>query len=76
MLEIIVRLLTYEKYNGKETGYNPKIIIGENVIINEYCFISCLNSVEIGNNCLLGDNVFITDNYHGSNSNDELKFLQ
>ena len=31
-------------------------------------YISCASKVEIGDNVLMGSNVFITDNYHGDTS--------
>ncbi len=65
------RIYTWEKYNNASTGYLPQLIIGNNVSINENCFISCINSIQIGNGCLLGDNVFITDNSHGNGSFEE-----
>ena len=50
----------------------PEIEIGRDVHFIDNCQISCANRVFIGDGCLFGDNVFITDNYHGSNSIDEL----
>lgn len=69
------RIYTWETYNGEKTGYSPKMIIGDNVSINENCFISCINEIQINNGCLLGDNVFITDNSHGKNSINELDII-
>ncbi len=48
-----------------KSSYNPSIVIGNNVSIMEMCHISCINYIQIGDGCLLGTNVFITDNYHG-----------
>ena len=31
-------------------------------------YISCASKVEIGDNVMMGSNVFITDNYHGDTS--------
>ena len=63
-----IKIRTWEIYNDAKTGYIPQIIIGNNVTLNDNCFISCLNEIEIGNDCLIGGNVFITDNFHGNNS--------
>ncbi len=41
-----------------------ELVIGSRVIMNKYCLISCLGSVSIGNNCLIGPGVKIFDNYH------------
>lgn len=44
----------------------PKLIIGSNVQINDKCHISCINSINIGENVLIASNVFITDHDHGN----------
>lgn len=44
----------------------PLISIGNNVSMIDDCQISCVNKIVLGDGCLLGDNVFITDNFHGS----------
>ncbi len=67
--------MTWEKYKNKPTGYKPIIEIGNNVSINENCFISSLNKIIIGDGTLLGDNVFITDNFHGNNTKSELDII-
>lgn len=46
----------------------PSIEIGDNVSFMSNCQISAANKVIIGSGCLLGDNVFITDNFHGKTS--------
>ena len=38
----------------------------------ENCHISCCNRITIGDGCLFGANVFITDNFHGDNSSEQL----
>ena len=65
-------LQTWDKYHGDVTGYSPELIIGDNVSFMSQCHISCLNTVVIGQGCLFGDNVFITDNSHGQNLHQEL----
>ena len=53
------------------TKYQPEIIIGNNVIMNNDCNIACINKIVIGNNVLIASRVLITDHYHGnSNIND------
>ena len=68
-----VRIQTWPVYCGEDTGYTPKLIIGNKVSITERCFISCLNYIEIGDGTLLGSDVFISDNSHGRNTADELE---
>lgn len=67
-----LKLETWELYNGIKTGYIPSLIIGDDVSFMNYCQISCLKSVVIGNGCLFGDNVLITDNFHGGKTVEEL----
>ena len=67
-----LKLQAWEKYRGEKTEYTPKIKIGSDVSVMDNCHISCMNRVEIGDGCLLGDNVFITDNFHGNSSDAEL----
>lgn len=67
-----LRLQTWETYRGKPTGYKPLLLIGNKVSLMSNCHISCMNHVCIGDGCLLGDNVFITDNSHGNNSFSEI----
>lgn len=57
-------------YQGQK--FNPLIEIGKNVSMMENCQISCCNKITIGDGCLFGANVFITDNFHGDNSREEL----
>lgn len=53
--------------------FNPSIEIGTNVSMMENCHISCCNRITIGDGCLFGSNVFITDNFHGDNSSEQLE---
>ena len=65
-------LQAWYKYNGVLTGLTPSIIIGTNVSMMSNCHLSAINKIEIGDGTLLGDNVFITDNYHGSSTKEEM----
>lgn len=58
-------LQTWETYRGTKTGIIPQLVIGDDVNIMRNCQISCANKITIGNGTLFGDNVFITDNFHG-----------
>ena len=48
-----------------EQHYTPSIIIGDNCNIGEYCHISSINKITIGNGLLTGRFVTINDNNHG-----------
>lgn len=43
----------------------PKIVIGENCHIGEYCHFTALDRIGIGDGLLTGRYVLITDNSHG-----------
>lgn len=45
----------------------PSIVIGSYVAIGDDCHITAVNSITIGDGCLLGKKVTITDNSHGEN---------
>lgn len=66
-----VLLTAWNEYNGDIIG-SPEIIIGDNCSIRDFCHISAIKSIRIGNNLLTGTNVLITDNSHGANSIEEM----
>ena len=47
-------------------NYLPQIIIGNNVRLEDFCHIGCIEKVTIGNNVLIASKVFIADHFHGS----------
>ena len=59
------------KYYGTEETHNPEIIIGRNCSIGEYCHITAINKITIGNGLLTGRFVYIGDNSHGGLSYEE-----
>lgn len=66
------KLEAWEFYKNKKTGYKPNLKICDNVSITTNSYISCANRIEIGAGALLGENSFVTDNYHGHNTMDEI----
>ena len=58
--------------SGMSSANSPHIYIGDNVSLMCNCQISCCNKIIIGDGCLFGDNVFITDNFHGRSTASEL----
>lgn len=62
--EFNFRIQAWKKY-GTQT-FSPNIKIGDNVSFMENCQISCCNGITIGDGCLFGANVFVTDNFHGN----------
>lgn len=65
-----LRIEVFSKY--KDQYFTPRLIIGENVTINDDCHIGCINSIIIGNNVLLASKVYISDHSHGKVSSEEL----
>ncbi len=57
-------LEAWDEYRGDK--FIPEIVIGENVNFTDYIHISCIKKIEISDGVLLGQHVFITDNYHGN----------
>ena len=64
------RIEAWDEYQGEQ--YNPEIIIGENVCFNTDIHIGCINKVIIGDNCLFGSRIYITDHDHGSTSEEDI----
>jgi len=65
-----VILTAWDFYNTEK--YIPEINIGNNISIGYDCHITAINRITIGNNCLLGRLITITDNSHGDNSKESL----
>ncbi|OIP58227.1 MAG: acetyltransferase [Candidatus Levybacteria bacterium CG_4_10_14_0_2_um_filter_36_16] len=47
-----------------KTGFGGKIIIGKNVLIDDYSFISAQESIKIGDDTMIAANVYIVDFDH------------
>lgn len=61
---ICLRLEAVTNYNT--SVYNPRIVIKNNVTINDFVHIGCTNYVEIGNNVLMASKIYISDHNHGT----------
>lgn len=57
--------------HGKDEHYEPEIIIGNDCCIGEYCHITAINKITIGDGLLTGRFVYIGDNAHGGLSMEE-----
>lgn len=60
----------WEKYED-EKFVNPEIIIGDDCSIGEFCHITAIKKIVIGNGLLTGRFVYIGDNSHGGFSWEE-----
>lgn len=54
---------------------SKRLVIGDDVQINDSCHIAALESITIGDNVLIASQVFITDHDHGGVSKLELMIL-
>jgi acetyltransferase-like isoleucine patch superfamily enzyme len=52
--------------------FTPEIMIGDNTSIGSDCHITAINRIVIGNGVLIGKNITISDNSHGSTTTDQL----
>jgi len=64
------RIEAWDEYQGEI--FSPEIIIGKNVCFNTDIHIGCINKVLIGDFCLFGSRIYITDHDHGSTNIDEI----
>ena len=62
----ICAIRTYDK--AKQSGFNPTIIIGNNVWCTGFLTIWCAGNVSIGNNTMIGQGCTIVDCNHGINA--------
>lgn len=51
---------------------DAKIIVGDGCFFNNYCSINAKEQVNIGDNCIFGENVKIYDHNHSFNKKNEL----
>lgn len=60
----------WKEYQGVK--YSPHISIGDDVLFTNFVQISCVDKIIIGNNVLLGNAVYISDNNHGEFNKENL----
>lgn len=59
-----VVLTAWDRYEGE--SFLPKVNIGKNCNFGDFLHLTCINEITIGDNCLTGRWVTISDNNHGS----------
>ncbi len=52
-------------YNFQGRSYEPLIVFGDNVHIEDFVHIGCVNKIEIGDSTVIASNVYISDHNHG-----------
>ena len=65
------RIEAWDEYHGDQ--FTPQIIIGNNVCFNTDIHIGSISKIEIGDNCLFGSRIYITDHDHGGTSVEDIK---
>ena len=53
--------------------FSPSISIGNNVSIQDFCHIGCIEKIEIGDDVMIASKVFITDHFHGNITEEDIK---
>ncbi len=66
-----LRLETLDKYGGQ--SFSPKINIEDNVVINAYCHIGCINGIRIGKYSTIAERCLIIDHMHGKTIYEHLR---
>ena len=65
-----LRLEAFDEYHGDV--FEPEIIIGDNVSIQNDCHIGAINKIIIGDNVLIASRVYISDHSHGEITSEAL----
>lgn len=52
--------------------FTPKIIIGNNVSVQQFCHIGCIDKIIIEDGVLIASRVYISDHSHGDTSSESL----
>ena len=65
------RIEAIDIYEGQT--FSPKITIGNNVSMGNDNHIGCIDEIKIGNNCLFGSRIYITDHDHGDTTLEALQ---
>ena len=63
-------LTAWNEYQGEH--FTPELTIGNNGRFGAFNHITCINKIQIGDNCLTGKWVTISDNNHGTTDFDTL----
>ena len=65
-----LRLEAISKRNSQT--FSPAIYIGDNVSIEDFCHIGCIEKIHIGSGTMIASRVYISDHNHGSISATDL----
>lgn len=65
------RLEATDEWRGER--FSPRMVLGNNVVINPLCHIGCINEVVIGDYVTIGERCYISDHLHGDSSYAQLQ---
>lgn len=68
------RIECFDSISGEK--YIPQLRIGDNVLMGRYTTILCVNSIEIGDDCMFASNCFVCDENHGMDPSIGLRYEQ
>ena len=54
--------------------FNPSIEIGDNVTIEDFCHIGCVEKISIGSGTMIASRVYISDHNHGRITSKDLEY--
>lgn len=60
------RLEAIDTWRGQT--FSPKMVLGDNVVINPLCHIGCIDEIRIGDYTTIGERTLISDHTHGTTS--------
>ncbi len=66
------RIEAWDSRPGTDENFYPRVFFGKNVSITASCHIGAINSIEIGDNALIGTGVVIIDHGHGRVCSEEV----
>lgn len=58
--------------NHNSQAFHPSIEIGDNVSIEDFCHIGCIEKISIGSGTMIASRVYISDHSHGNISSADL----
>lgn len=66
------RIEVLSSYHGQ--SFSPEMVIGNDVSMEDWCHVGCVDKIEIGDGTMIASRVFITDHFHGTITSEDLKF--
>ena len=61
--------------NRGAQSFSPSIEIGDNVTVEDFCHIGCVEKIIIGSGTMIASRVYISDHNHGNISADDLNHV-